>query len=54
MAPGVQLTVLGHRLRDGACSLASIAVTQTDLKRVMAYSTVSQLGYMFMAAAGQA
>ncbi len=26
-----------------------IAVTQTDLKRVMAYSTVSQLGYMFMA-----
>jgi NADH-quinone oxidoreductase subunit L len=28
---------------------ASIAVTQTDLKRVLAYSTVSQLGYMFMA-----
>src|SRR6202012_4224645 len=26
-----------------------IAVTQTDLKRVLAYSTVSQLGYMFMA-----
>ena len=24
-------------------------MTQTDLKRVMAYSTVSQLGYMFMA-----
>jgi NADH-quinone oxidoreductase subunit L len=28
---------------------ASIALTQTDLKRVLAYSTVSQLGYMFMA-----
>jgi NADH-quinone oxidoreductase subunit L len=25
-----------------------IAVTQTDLKRVLAYSTVSQLGYMFL------
>jgi NADH-quinone oxidoreductase subunit L len=28
---------------------ALIAITQTDLKRVLAYSTVSQLGYMFMA-----
>ncbi len=28
---------------------ASIAVTQTDIKRVVAYSTVSQLGYMVMA-----
>ena len=26
-----------------------IAVTQTDLKRVLAYSTISQLGYMFLA-----
>ncbi len=25
-----------------------IAITQTDLKRVMAYSTLSQLGYMFL------
>lgn len=29
---------------------ASIALVQTDIKRVLAYSTVSQLGYMFMAA----
>ena len=27
---------------------ALIAVTQTDLKRVLAYSTISQLGYMFL------
>jgi NADH-quinone oxidoreductase subunit L len=27
---------------------AIIAVTQTDLKRVLAYSTISQLGYMFV------
>ena len=28
---------------------ATIAVTQNDIKRVLAYSTVSQLGYMFLA-----
>jgi NADH-quinone oxidoreductase subunit L len=28
---------------------ASVAVAQNDLKRVLAYSTISQLGYMFMA-----
>src|SRR5205823_9467726 len=29
---------------------ASIAIAQNDIKRVLAYSTVSQLGYMFLAA----
>jgi NADH-quinone oxidoreductase subunit L len=29
---------------------ATIGITQPDIKRVLAYSTVSQLGYMFMAA----
>jgi NADH-quinone oxidoreductase subunit L len=28
---------------------ATIALVQTDLKRVLAYSTISQLGYMFLA-----
>jgi NADH-quinone oxidoreductase subunit L len=28
---------------------ATIAVTQDDIKRVLAYSTISQIGYMFMA-----
>ena len=28
---------------------ATIGIAQTDIKKVLAYSTVSQLGYMFMA-----
>src|SRR5260370_18296028 len=28
---------------------ATIGLVQTDIKRVLAYSTVSQLGYMFLA-----
>ncbi len=33
-----------------ALMAATIAVVQTDIKRVLAYSTVSQLGFMFLAA----
>ncbi len=33
-----------------ALMAATIAIAQNDIKRVLAYSTVSQLGYMFMAA----
>jgi NADH-quinone oxidoreductase subunit L len=48
MVPSVQLiiAIIGCAT---ALLAAAIAVTQNDLKRVMAYSTVSQLGYMFMA-----
>jgi NADH-quinone oxidoreductase subunit L len=48
MAAGAQATVA---LVGAATAFlaAFIAVTQTDLKRVLAYSTVSQLGFMFMA-----
>ncbi len=48
MAPGVQLLIAAIGCAT-ALLAAAIAVTQNDLKRVMAYSTVSQLGYMFMA-----
>src|ERR1700686_2461411 len=33
---------------------ATIGIAQTDIKKVLAYSTVSQLGYMFMACGGGA
>jgi NADH-quinone oxidoreductase subunit L len=48
LAPDAQLVVavLGSITMLGA---AFIALTQHDLKRVLAYSTLSQLGYMFLA-----
>ena len=48
MAPYAQMTVSGIGAATAAIA-ALTALTQTDLKRVLAYSTVSQLGFMFMA-----
>jgi NADH-quinone oxidoreductase subunit L len=48
MAPGVLALVAIIGLLT-ALFAASIALVQTDIKRVLAYSTISQLGYMFLA-----
>jgi len=47
LAPTAQLVVAGIGATT-AIIAALTALTQNDLKRVLAYSTVSQLGYMFM------
>jgi proton-translocating NADH-quinone oxidoreductase chain L len=47
-APAAQL-VVGCIGGFTALLAALIALTQNDLKRVLAYSTISQLGYMFLA-----
>ncbi|HEV3483797.1 MAG TPA: NADH-quinone oxidoreductase subunit L, partial [Vicinamibacterales bacterium] len=48
-APGISLlvAVIGALT---AIFAATIGLAQTDIKKVLAYSTVSQLGYMFLAA----
>ncbi|WP_437187158.1 NADH-quinone oxidoreductase subunit L [Planctomicrobium sp. SH668] len=48
LAPTVQMTITTIGAAT-ALLAALIALTQYDLKRVLAYSTVSQLGFMFMA-----
>jgi NADH-quinone oxidoreductase subunit L len=48
LAPNASLWVAGVGAFT-AIFAASIALTQNDIKRVLAYSTVSQLGFMFMA-----
>jgi len=48
LTPGVSLFVAGIGAGT-ALFAATIALVQVDLKRILAYSTVSQLGYMFMA-----
>ena len=45
----VALTVVAIIGTLTAFFAATIGITQTDIKKVLAYSTVSQLGYMFMA-----
>src|SRR5688500_6619005 len=47
-APDVMVVVAGIGIFT-AILAASIAMTQNDIKRVLAYSTLSQLGYMFAA-----
>ena len=49
MAP-ITLGVVATIGAATALFAATIALTQYDIKRVLAYSTISQLGYMFLAA----
>jgi NADH-quinone oxidoreductase subunit L len=49
LAPGV-MAAIGIVGALTAIMAATIAMTQHDIKKVLAYSTVSQLGFMFMAA----
>lgn len=45
----VALSLVAHTGALTALFAATIAIAQTDIKRVLAYSTVSQLGFMFLA-----
>ena len=47
-ATGVSLTVMAFIGAFTALFAASIAVAQNDIKKILAYSTISQLGYMIM------
>ena len=49
MFTGGELTILAIIGCFTAFMAATIALTQNDLKRILAYSTISQLGYMVMA-----
>jgi len=49
MAAPAALTVVGVVGAATALFAATIALAQTDIKKVLAYSTISQLGYMFLA-----
>ena len=43
------LTIIAYVGGFTAIFAATIAITQNDIKKVLAYSTVSQLGYMILA-----
>jgi NADH-quinone oxidoreductase subunit L len=45
----VALQVIAHTGALTALFAGTIAIAQTDIKKVLAYSTVSQLGFMFLA-----
>lgn len=45
----IALSVIAHTGAFTALFAGSIAIAQTDIKKVLAYSTVSQLGFMFLA-----
>ena len=47
-APGV-MAIIATVGALTAIMAATVAITQNDIKKVLAYSTVSQLGYMFLA-----
>jgi NADH-quinone oxidoreductase subunit L len=49
MFNGIELTILAIIGCFTAFMAATIALTQNDLKRILAYSTISQLGFMIMA-----
>jgi NADH-quinone oxidoreductase subunit L len=49
MFTGGELSILAITGCFTAFMAATIALTQNDLKRILAYSTISQLGYMVMA-----
>ncbi|RYU91108.1 NADH-quinone oxidoreductase subunit L [Mucilaginibacter terrigena] len=49
MFNGTELTILAIIGCFTAFMAATIALTQNDLKRILAYSTISQLGFMVMA-----